>query len=273
MQLPVLTQPLAHRIQDTLFSMQIAGARAVQKQTGNPLDMHLQQFGLATAYAAYAIPGGGWWNRVVGFERETISQLDEILSFFRTHHLCFYLDMGPTTLTEDLARLLIEKNLYPTPNGPFLYGLLQTSHAMSPGENIEVKETQNVDLFLNLWADGFEFPSDDMTNMLRQLKKALFSLPENHLYIAYVDDTPAGIGALYINDGIGHLNAGATLPRFRNRGCHAALTAHRISAAAHAQCSLVTGDTGRLGSKSQNHLERAGLQVAFTRITWVSRQI
>ena len=272
MPLPVLTKSLAGRIQQVLFSFQIAGAKAVQHYPNNPFDMHLQHFGGATAYAARAIQGDGWWNRVVGFERETASLLDPILSFFRSHHLCFYLDMDPTTLTEEIARLLIEKNLYPTPNGPFLYGLPQMSDPEPLFSNVEVRETQDVDLFLDLWADGFEFPRNDLTNMLRQLKKGSFSLPENHLYLAYVDGLPAGIGALYIKDGIGHLNAGATLPHFRNRGCHTALTAHRIAAAAQAQCELVTGDTGSPGSRSQHHMERAGLRIAFTRIMWVSRE-
>ncbi|MEO7018737.1 MAG: hypothetical protein ABI234_01130 [Ktedonobacteraceae bacterium] len=30
-------------------------------------------------------------------------------------------------------------------------------------------------------------------------------------------------------------------------------------------CEFVTGDTGSLGSKSQTHMQRAGLQIAFTR--------
>jgi hypothetical protein len=273
MQFPVLTKSLAYRIQHVLFSLQISGAKAVQQHPDNPLGMHLQQFGSATVYAARAIPGGGWWNRVIGFERETVPLLDEILSFFRTQHLRFYLDMAPTALTEDLARLLVEHGLYPAPNGPFLYGLPQVRNHHLVSEQVVVRETQDIDMFLDLWADGFEFPHNDLTSTLRQLKKGLFTLPENHLYVAYLDGAPAAIGALYIKDGIGHLHAGATLPGFRNRGCHSTLTAHRIAEAAQAQCELITSDTGSLGSKSQNHLEQAGLRIAFTRIMWVGRSL
>ncbi|MGH2482697.1 MAG: hypothetical protein ACRDHW_23870, partial [Ktedonobacteraceae bacterium] len=184
-------------------------------------------------------------------------------------HLRFYLDMNPISLRENLAEQLIERGFCPAPNGPFLYGLPSISSHEVQAADIEVRETRDVDLFLELWAESFEFPRDSFTNTLKDLKRGPFSLPENHLYIAYVEGMPAAIGALYIKDGIGHLNAGGTLPAFRKRGCHTALTTHRIAASARFHCELMTGDTGSLGSISQVHMQQAGLQIAFTRITWV----
>lgn len=272
MPVPVITPSLARRLQNALFSLQISGAQALQYAPGNPLDMHVERFGQATAFAAYAVPGGGWWNRVVGFNEDCVPALDEILAFFRSSGLGFYLDMEPTALTEDLARTLIERKLYPAPYGSFLYGLPQCELQETLAEGIEIQETEDVDQYLDLWADGFEFPRDAPHTSTARLffKYGPFSLPDNHLYIARVDGVPAAVAALYITDGIGHLHSAATLPHLRQRGCHMALLARTISDAAKAHCSLVTADTGQLGTSSQNHLERAGLRIAFTRIIWMS---
>ena len=150
---------------------------------------------------------------MVGFDAENIAQLDDILAFFRASHLRFYLDMDPISLRENLAGQLIERGFCPAPNGPFLYGLPSVSSHEAQATDIKVRETRDVDLFLELWAESFEFPRDSFTNTLKDLKRGPFFLPENHLYIAYVKGMPAAIGALYIKDGIGHINAGGTIAR------------------------------------------------------------
>jgi hypothetical protein len=259
-------------MQDMLFALQVAGMEEVRRYPGNPFDVQVQRFGQATAYAACAVPEGGWWNRVVGFTGETVPLLDEIMAFFRPFRRSFYLDMGPTVLTEELARLLVERGLCPAPNGTFLYGLPRTDALHRLSERVVVQETRDVEQCLDLWVDGFAFPPGEMKDTFKALRKGSFMLPESHLYIASLDGTPAAMAMLCIKDGLGHLSTGATLPAWRNQGCHHALIARRIADAALAGCELITGDTGSIGSKSQNHMEQVGLQIAFTRWTWVSHQ-
>jgi hypothetical protein len=97
-----------------------------------------------------------------------------------------------------------------------------------------------------------------------------FTLPENRRYVAYAGGVAAAMAALFIHDGIGHLNVGATLPAYRGRGIHLALTNRRIADTAKAGCDLVIGDTGGFGSTSQNNMERAGLRIAYTRVTMLN---
>jgi len=74
---------------------------------------------------------------------------------------------------------------------------------------------------------------------------------------------------LYIDDGMGYLSGGATLPAFRKRGCHTVLTQRRSLDAARAGCELILGHTGAFGSISQNNMERAGLRIAYIMMSWV----
>jgi hypothetical protein len=178
--------------------------------------------------------------------------------------------MDPTDFTADFARLLVDRGLYPSPNGTILYGLALTSE-VEVSADVTIRETSQdeIDLFLDLWVDGFEFPRGADTETMKNIRKGAFSIPGNHLYIAYVEDTPASMAGLYMKDGIGILSGGATLPALRKRGCHTALTQRRITDAAKAGCDLVIGHTGSFASKSQNNMERAGLRIAYTMITWV----
>jgi hypothetical protein len=87
------------------------------------------------------------------------------------------------------------------------------------------------------------------------------------LYVAYVDGRPAGAGALYIADGIGHLANAATITELRGRGAQTALIRRRIRDAATAGCTLVSSGAATC-SQSVRNLERAGLRVVYVKTAW-----
>jgi hypothetical protein len=272
MQLPVMTKQLAHRIQQVLSSLQISSAIQAQQQPGNPCGIQIQRFGNATAHMATAITSADWCNRVVGFDNESIEHLDKIRAFFHQQHLRFNIDMDPTTFTPELSRLLAEKGFYPIASGVVLYGLPQIS-GDKPPVGVEVREVSRaeVNLVADLWADGFELPQRADRETIKNIRKGAFAVPDNHLYLAYVDGLPVAMAALYIQDAIGYLNVGATLPAFRKRGCHSALTARRIMDAAQVGCELLMGYIGTFGSVSQNNMERGGMRIAYATMAWVER--
>jgi hypothetical protein len=138
------------------------------------------------------------------------------------------------------------------------------------GVEIRVAGPDDADSFAKLWADGFEVVGDDRTAALN-IRKGWFSLPDIYLYVASVDGAPAGIAALYLHDGVGYLNVGATLPAYRMRGIHMALVSRRVGDAMHEGCDVVMANTSGFATSSQNHMEHAGMTIAFTRITMVDR--
>jgi hypothetical protein len=207
---------------------------------------------------------------VVGFQPTDIAALDGILAFYRTSKRRCHIDLDPLTLTAEVGSAMAARGMAPAPNGTVLYGVPRAD--ATPPHDSEIREIgrDEADAFAELWADGFEVAGDDRAAALN-IRKGWFTLPENHLYIAYVDGAPAGMAALSIYDGIGHLNVGATLPPFRERGIHLALTLRRVADAARAGCELIMGDTGGFASTSQNNMERAGLRIAYTRLAMIDR--
>jgi len=268
--LPVMTHQLARRIQQLLEDEQLDGMLHLQEQTNSPFDVQIERFGNVTAYLAATTVEAGWWNRVNGMQEEDIVHLDDILAFYRIYQQRFYIDMEPSTLTEALSRALIARGLYPSVGGTILYGLPQLEET-SPLQGVTIRESgpEEIQIFIQLWADGFELPANDDRNTIMAIRSTIFSVPSNGRYIAYVDGIPAAMAGLYIREGLSLLSGGATLPAFRKRGCHTALTQRRLSDAARAGCELVIGHTGGFGSISQNNMERAGLRIAYQMISWV----
>jgi hypothetical protein len=124
-----------------------------------------------------------------------------------------------------------------------------------------------VKLVATLWADGFELGSGEDRESGMCLRSGWFRVPENRLYVASVGEQPAAMAALYIRDGIGFLNVGATLPAYRGHGLHTALTARRVTDAAQAGCELVIGETG-FGAISHRHMQRCGMALAYNELIW-----
>ena len=83
-------------------------------------------------------------------------------------------------------------------------------------------------------------------------------------FLAFIDDHPAGGGAILIHRGVALLAGAATLPPYRNRGVHAALHHARLALARRSGCDLAA-QGAQPGSTSQRNAERRGLRVAYTR--------
>jgi hypothetical protein len=271
MQFPVMTRQLAARLQGVLVAETIAGLTRTAQQAGNPYGIERHDFGAAAAFVGRNAPPHGWWNRVVGFQSDDINAIDDIIALYRDGARRCHIDLDPLTLTPEIGEALAARGLAPAPNGTVLYGV-PAAHAPPLPEGLEIRELgrDEVDAFAELWADGFEVAGDDRAAALN-IRKGWFTLPENHLYVAYVGGAAAAMAALSIHDAIGHLNVGATLPAYRGRGIHLALAHRRVADSARTGCELVMGNIGGFGSTSQNNMERAGMRIAYTRVTMVDR--
>ncbi len=275
--LPVMTRALARRIQQVIAALHIAGMTQVRDLPGNPCGVRIERLGSATALVAVAVPmeseGAGWWNRVVGLDDATDdAALDALLALYRTAGLRFYIDLTPATLSPALARRLAARGVCPAETGAVSYGLPTVPAAvatapLAAGAAVQEVGTGEVELIATLWADGFELPQGEERQHSMRLRSGWFRVPENRRYVAYMGARPAAMAALYVHDGIGFLNVGATLPSFRGRGLHTALTARRMADAAQAGCELVIGETG-FGTTSHRHLQHCGMVLAYNDLIW-----
>lgn len=77
--------------------------------------------------------------------------------------------------------------------------------------------------------------------------------PRWHLFVSYHGDTPAGAGGLFVEDGQGWLEWGATDEAFRRRGSQGAIMAARIGLAAELGCQNLFTETGEAVAGDPQH--------------------
>jgi len=89
------------------------------------------------------------------------------------------------------------------------------------------------------------------------------------IYMSFDGDNPAGTGGLFVRDGVGFCDWGATDPAFRRRGSQSALLNRRIADAIDLGCRVIVTETGEEVEGDPQHsyknIMRMGFKEAFVR--------
>lgn len=113
-------------------------------------------------------------------------------------------------------------------------------------------------------ADAF-----DLGEAGRLVLRAVIGRPNWHVFMTAYDGVAAGCGALYVEDGIGWLDWGATAPDYRGLNGQSALLRQRIVHALDLDCRLLASCTGEEvpgePQISYRNLTRQGFTPAYTR--------
>ncbi len=126
------------------------------------------------------------------------------------------------------------------------------------------------------FADAFAAivgPAFDFVPAFRPVIAAVLRAPGWQAFMSFDGDTPAGTGALFMHDGVGYLDFGATHPDFRRRGAQSGVLSARIRAALDAGCHTIVTMTGEAVPGDDQHsyrnIERAGFSASYLRENWV----
>ena len=269
MLLPAMTNQLAQRIEQNDIDYSLSRLEGMQQAKDNPLQIEIKRYGNIHAFLIQTWPNFWYGNKVLGLEPSSEMYLDEITKLFDSHNLSFRFEIMPGRLNSSLSSRLHKLGFSQMSFNTAVYGVPSLATKPSPNEQLKIREVQpnEIDLFLDLYQDGFDLPR--LNNKEREAVLSWLNRAKSNLYLclALVDDLPAGVGVLYMENRIGLLADAATLPEFRNRGCHSAMIHHRIAQAEKQNCDLLTSFV-EFGSTSHLNLERAGLRVAYTKSIW-----
>lgn len=227
--------------------------------------------GDATCYASTYEPSI-LVNRVLGIGSEyrpTLQQLHDIRSMYLDAGVSrFFLHVIPERIGDDYAELLAEAG-YEKYRGwmKFERG---TDGVADHATDLDIRKIgpEHATDFAAIVSDAFDFGAG-----FRPAIAALANVPDWHLYMSFAGDTPAGTGGLYIENGTGYLDFGATHPGFRCRGSQTAVLNTRIRAALDAGCTSMVTMTGEAvqgdAQHSYRNIERAGFTEAYLRENWI----
>jgi hypothetical protein len=266
--LPLITREFAQKIEQVDLNYTFSRLGGMQAADGNSLQIEIRQFGEATAFLIEAWPDFWYGNRVLGLGPADETHLEAILHFFEERSLPFRFEIIPGRLNWSLATRLHQLGFCQGSFSAAMYGPPQSELlASSPAVQVRAVEANELELFLDLYQDGFGL--DRLSRRDKQIVGAWLEREAAYLrlYLATIEDQPAGVAILYLNKEWGLLADAATLPPFRDQGCQTALLHHRIEAAALHGCTLLTSFV-EFGSASHRNVARAGLNVAYTKALW-----
>lgn len=258
-ELPLLTLGLVGRLERL-----VAPEPAVPPPDAAPDVVSVTQFGRTIAAKARS---GRPSNKVFCFNQDDLPRLDEILAFYAADGLepTFYLT--PVGFTRAVAEALIGVGFAQREfEQAVLYGLPSTELG-SPPRHIAIERVtaENLEDYLRTLADGFEMPGEWRDATMAEVRRHF--TPDDHRFLARLDGEPAAVATLRIRDGVASLGGGATIPRYRGKGCHLALVRHRLDLAYLLGCTLVIGGAN-FGSGSFRNQLRAGMRFAYIESGW-----
>ena len=269
MLLPAMTRDLAQRIEQNDIDYSLSRLEGMQQAKGNPLQIEIKRYGNVNAFLIKGLPNFWYGNKVLGLEPSSEIYLDEIVDLFSKQNLSFRFEILPGNLNSSLASRLHKLRFCQMSFNTAVYGKPSLVGKITPSEHVKIREVEpnEVDLFLDLYQDGFELPR--LNHKEREAVLSWLDRAKSNLYlcIAQVDDVPAAVGVLYMENGIGLLADATTVPEFRGMGCHTSMIHHRVAQAEKQNCDLLTSFV-EFGSSSHLNLERAGLRVAYTKSMW-----
>lgn len=267
MTLPKLTNTLIRSFEalDALHTEQ--RMQGIRTQDGNPWAIDIRRFGRATAFKAGKLPNP-FFNRVVGLGFDEMALIENILSFYDSDSVPFSIEFLPNDLNEELSRFLHAVGFRHSGFHGGFFGRCTTTGNMQEEKNkvVKVETEDQFAEFLQVNFDGFELPSAIREPVLANMRHWK-SIRNWSLYTAYVGETPSACAILQTKDNIGYLASAATLPSFRGQGLQRRLLQVRIDAAKQQGCDLVCSQA-QFGSTSHHNLQKAGLQLAYTKAIW-----
>ncbi len=245
---------------------------AIQQIDGNPMGVEIQKFGQAIAFSVKNIPGPAF-NTVKGLQAGDEPCIEQILDFYQHKEIPVRFEITPAAGSTELLTCLHIAGFYQHDFHTTLYAQLSKTNKTvvvnQPDISIRKLERDEFETFADIYVKGFQMP-EFLKNGVAQNNEVLSDDEHWTFYLASLDNKPAGIAVLFIKDSIASLAAAATIPSFRNKGIQSALIQQRIQDAVLNECELIVGQA-KYGSVSQNNMERAGLQVAYTKAIWVNK--
>ncbi|SFJ88138.1 hypothetical protein SAMN04487936_10555 [Halobacillus dabanensis] len=242
----------------------------IRDRNGNPMNVAIETFGNAVAFSVRNIPGPSF-NTVKGITDAETDQLDSILKFYTAKELPARFEITPIRVSKELFRNLGNRGYVQSGFHSSLYGTLEgvaqtTEKELNTGISIEEMTRENFDRFGDIYTRGFGMPSF-LSSGVTENNQVLLQSGRWAFYLARVEGEPAGVGVLFVKNGIATLAASATVPEYRNHGVQKALINQRIIKAMDSNCHLIVGQAA-YGSVSQRNMERAGLKIAYTNSIW-----
>jgi GNAT superfamily N-acetyltransferase len=229
----------------------------------NALGLQLRAYGSCRAFIAAGLPPTAIVvNRVMGLGLEAPATRDivrEIVAAYRDAGVeRYFVNRHPDAEPPEMADWLREAGLERARGWQQFERDAAPAPAASTDLTVRRIEPGEGEMFARIACDAFDFGEAAVPWVA-----ALAGRERWHLFMSFDGDEPAGTGALFVHDGFGWTDFGATAPRFRSRGSQAALLAARIDHAVSLGCRGLFTCTGEEVPGDPQHSYKNILRAGF----------
>ncbi len=192
------------------------------------------------------------------------SELDHLRGFFHSRGAAAAVELCPL-VEMSLYERFAKRGFHLLEVSDVLFRKLATQDGKTDAERANVTVRSALPDEAKLWtttvAQGFaeHFP---VTQPMLDVMEGFFTAA--CCFIALINGTVAGGGAVSANGGVCGLFGASTLPKFRRRGVQAVLLSARLAWAAAQGCDVAVS-IAQPGSASHRNLKRQGFRIAYTR--------
>jgi GNAT superfamily N-acetyltransferase len=251
-----------------LIDLHAAASDSVREQLG----LRLETIGTALVSIATGEPHNILLNRTIGLGIETPADQDTVKAVVaryaaeRIHD--YFLHLHPKARPAELRSWLTQAGL--RKGRGWMKFLRDTQAPPQAQSDLRVQRigSERAEDFARIAAPCFDFSAAAIP--------LIAALVERHdwlLYMSFDGDTPAGTGAIFVQDDVAYLDWGATLPAYRRRGGQGAVMSRRIGDAIDLGCRLLVTVTGEAVPGDPQHsyknILRAGFRPTYLRENFV----
>jgi GNAT superfamily N-acetyltransferase len=237
---------------------------------GRPSTFVERRFGRATAVRDASLSGVGLFNRVIGFGREDLEHLDEIIAFYEEARVPCQIDVTPNHATSELLAALDARGFATTGSSCVFRGGPEATPPSTASIEIAHATGSGLAGAVDLHRRFGERPPLDEAERARRVA-FLSEHPEYMMFVASIGGQPAAVAGLLLLGDACHFANDCTDPGLQRRGCQRALLDHRIDVAARHGCRLAVTDT-MFGTSSHRNVERSGFRLAYS-LVWRVRPL
>jgi len=208
------------------------------------------------------------FNRMVGLGLRRPATRDAVHKAVERLHATgvrnFGIQLSPTATPADTADWIGAAGLERRDNWTKVYRPATPEPTVPTELRLERAAANLADRFAAVACMGFAMPP-----ALAPWFAASVGRPGWYHYLAWADDEPVAVAAMFVRDHVGWLGVAATLPAHRRRGAQGALMVRRIHDGLALGCRWFVTETGQdrpdKPNPSFHNMRRAGFVVAYDR--------
>ncbi|TSB45716.1 GNAT family N-acetyltransferase [Alkalicoccobacillus porphyridii] len=264
----IMNHSNANRIERSEVDLLKSKLLAIKSLRDNPMGVEVESFGQTYAFYSSEMPGPAF-NVVKGLSEEDAEQIPAIMDFYQQRNMEVQFDLTPMNATRTLLQSLDKAGFQQIGFHSVLYQSTDEINVASIDEQrIYIRELHEneFDTYAMIYTEGFGLPSF-LRDGVAKNNRVLFHKSGWSFYLATYKSEPAGIAVMFTQDGITTLYIATTIPTMREYGIHSQLIKRRLMQAKISGSELVVGQAA-FASTSQHNMERAGLNMAYTKAIW-----